>query len=111
MLEPILRKSDFSAVVNSGLKKRHNNITFYIKKTETPKETTRIGFIIPKKVEPLATRRNYIKRVMRESFRKNQHLIAREHDLWIVMKKSFSRGNRTKVVRLFLNALIEIHYR
>jgi ribonuclease P protein component len=80
----------------------------YFSKNELPYH--RFAISVSKKIDK-AVQRNYIKRVMRESFRKNRHLVEPGHDLWIVMKKKFSQENRSRVVRLFLNALIEIHYR
>lgn len=80
----------------------------YFLKNDLPHH--RFAISVNKKIDK-AVQRNYIKRVMKESFRKNQHLITRGHDLWVVVKKTFSPEDCQRVVQLFLNALIEIHYR
>lgn len=53
-----------------------------------PVETRYFGCAVPKKLIPQATRRNRIKRLMREAYRLNQHLIQpTEHasQIWMLM--------------------------
>ncbi|MGG4775776.1 ribonuclease P protein component [Alcaligenaceae bacterium 429] len=45
-----------------------------------PQEQARLGLIIPKRVAPLAVTRNQIKRILRDTFRKQRHqLPARDY--------------------------------
>lgn len=62
-------KADFAAVFVSKLKIRHScYIVFYrLNSFSYP----RLGVIVKKSIVRQATERNYIKRVVRESFRKN----------------------------------------
>jgi len=50
-----------------------------------------------------------MKRRMKDSFRYSQHQIAQPHDLWISVKKSFTRSDAAKVEGLFRAALDKIN--
>jgi len=51
--------------------------------------------------------RNYIKRKMREFFRLNQGLLKtdRRYDIWVVIKRRFSRGEVPAVQKTFTDSL------
>jgi len=58
-----------------------------------------------------SVQRNFIKRKMKEWFRLNRFLLADRFDLWVSVKKRFSRRDAAIVEALFLDALVKIQYR
>ena len=47
---------------------------------------TRIGFVVSARTAPLATRRNFIKRLLREVYRRNKPRFKRGLDLVVIVK-------------------------
>jgi len=60
-----------------------------------------------------AVQRNYIKRVLKECFRLNQHLVEKKknYDFWIVTKKRFDKSNVQEIRELFIHSLNKISRR
>ncbi|MCX6553947.1 MAG: ribonuclease P protein component [Candidatus Aminicenantes bacterium] len=58
-----------------------------------------------------SVQRNFIKRKMKEWFRLNRFLLADRFDLWISMKKPFTRRDAAQIESLFLDALVKIQYK
>jgi ribonuclease P protein component len=59
-----------------------------------------------------AVQRNYIKRMMKEWFRLNRHLVdadnvnlGKAYDIWIMIKYPFDRTNAQEIEQLFLYSL------
>ena len=48
---------------------------------------------------------------MRELYSQNREKISVSHDLWILMKKSFTKSDSDMVEKLFLDALQKIEKR
>ncbi len=55
-----------------------------------------------------AVERNYIKRKYKEWYRLNNWQLSQSHDIWISVKKNFSRNNKKPVKQFFLEALKKI---
>ncbi len=55
-----------------------------------------------------STRRNYIKRKMKEWFRLYQSRLDQPHDLWVSVKRSFDRSQAEPIGQLFQAALDKI---
>jgi RNase P protein component len=47
---------------------------------------------------------------MREYFRLNQHLVTKNHDLWIVAKGRFGRKETKEIERLFIQSIKRINH-
>jgi ribonuclease P protein component len=67
-----------------------------------------------------AVKRNYIKRVLKEWFRLNQHQVKvtdtggsmkKAQDIWIVVKQPFKQSNAAEIKQLFLYSLKNINRR
>ncbi len=56
-----------------------------------------------------AVERNYIKRRMRDLYSQNREKLKEGHDLWILMKKKFSKSDSDKIDKLFVETLLKIN--
>lgn len=65
------KASEFSAVINLKYQASGNLIQIYAKPNGLA--YARVGLIVAKKIERHAVKRNRIKRILREAFRKNRH--------------------------------------
>ncbi|MDO5307406.1 MAG: ribonuclease P protein component [bacterium] len=63
------KRSAFSATYKSGKSFHKNGITVFCGKPKTGDFTTKIGFVVSKKIHKRAVKRNRIKRIMRECVR------------------------------------------
>ncbi|NBQ67502.1 MAG: ribonuclease P protein component [Nitrosomonadaceae bacterium] len=72
------KATEFAAVINLKCQTNGNLIQIYMKPNEF--EYARLGLIVSKRIERSAVKRNKIKRILRETFRKN-----RFHDQTIKM--------------------------
>jgi ribonuclease P protein component len=87
----MLRKTDeFSSVFS--FRKRFSTNFFVAHYKPNQHVQTRIGFVVAKKVAKLAVDRNYMRRVLRELCRQEQHLLM-SVDVVIQVKKPFKNNN------------------
>jgi len=63
------KKSAFTATYNNKNSKHKNGITVYFGREKKEDEELKIGFVVSKKTHKRATKRNRLKRLMRESCR------------------------------------------
>ena len=63
------KKTAFTATYNNKNSKHKNGITVYFGREKKDDETLKIGFVVSKKTHKRATKRNRLKRLMRESLR------------------------------------------
>jgi ribonuclease P protein component len=94
----IVKTDDFSSVFN--LRKRIANKYLVMRYRINDKNTARLGLIVSKKTAKLAVQRNYMRRIMRELFRLNQHNLP-AMDLVIQIQKFFGRAEFLEVKKEF----------
>ena len=94
----IVKTDDFSSVFN--LRKRiaspHLVMRYRLNEANVP----RLGLIVSKKNAKLAVQRNYMRRVLRELFRLNQHTLPKI-DLIIQVQKPFEKPEFTLIKQEF----------
>ncbi len=103
----LLKTDDFSSVFN--LRKRIANTYLVIRFKPNIFNHPRLGLITAKKTAKLAVHRNYMKRVLRELFRLNQHQLP-ALDLVIQVQKPFAKTDFDQIKRefeLLMRKLIE----
>ena len=84
----LIKTDDFSSVFN--FRKRISNKFLVMRFKPNELVYPRLGLIVAKKTAKLAVNRNYMRRVLRELFRLNQHNIA-SLDLVIQVQKKFDK--------------------
>jgi len=85
----LLRSEEFAGVLRRG--RRVSGPNFQVIALPNGKNAARLGLIMAKKAEPLAVRRNYFKRLVRESFRRQLQDIGA---LDVVVQLRGSKGGR-----------------
>jgi len=86
--ERIRRRSEFSALFESGRRIHTGNLTVILGRN--PSGTRRLGLVVGRRVAKTAVRRNRMKRLLREFFRLNKHRLPASQDILIVARKDFS---------------------
>ncbi len=92
------KADDFSSVFKFKRIKKGFFLKMYFKPNFL--SHSRIGFIISKKINKFANKRNYMKRLLRELFRNNQTNWS-GHDIIIRVEKCFTRDDFIKIVQEF----------
>ncbi|WP_256207882.1 ribonuclease P protein component [Nitrosomonas sp. Nm166] len=89
---------EFSAVINFKYRASGNLIQVYAKPNDLL--YARIGLIVSKRIEPHAVKRNWIKRILRETFRKSQHNDAHFKKMdWVIrVRRSVTKNDSTQLV-------------
>jgi len=101
----LVNSSEFTAVFNNKKRLSSENLFLYYCPNDIGKN--RLGFIVPKRIEKLAVRRNYMRRSLREIF-KNIFNSNYNHsfDFIVSIKKTFYKEDfhalKAQVDRLFL---------
>jgi len=70
-------------------------------------EQARLGLVVGKKTSKLAVNRNYMRRVLREFFRTQQHQISHV-DLVVRVQKKFDRVNFSQIKLEFDTLLLKL---
>ena len=84
----LVNSSEFTNVFNH--KKRLSSPNIYLYYCPNEISINRVGFIVPKRVEKLAVKRNYMRRSLREIFKKLSLIKSKQnYDFVISVKKSF----------------------
>lgn len=83
--ERILKTKDFAVIYEKGRRLRKDPVVLYV--LPNAYFYSRIGFSIGSRNVRLATRRNRIRRLIREVFRKKKKELKSGHDLVFVVKK------------------------
>jgi ribonuclease P protein component len=101
----IVKTDDFSSVFN--LRKRiasqHLVMRYRLNEANRP----RLGLIVSKKTAKLAVQRNYMRRVLRELFRLNQHNLP-ALDLVIQVQKTFEKPEFMLIKQEFETLLLKL---
>lgn len=94
----LLKTDDFSSVFN--LRKRIANTYLVVRFKPNLLNRPRLGLVVSKKTAKLAVQRNYMKRVLRELFRLNQHQLP-SLDLVVQVQKKFSKADFLQIKQEF----------
>jgi ribonuclease P protein component len=94
----IVKTDDFSSVFS--LRKRIASRYLVMRYRVNALQAPRLGLIVAKKTAKLAVQRNYMKRVLRELFRLNQHLLPAV-DLVIQVQKPFEKPDFMQIQQEF----------
>jgi ribonuclease P protein component len=94
----LVKTDDFSSVFN--LRKRIANKHLVLRYKPNALSTPRLGLIVAKKTAKLAVQRNYMRRVLRELFRLNQHHLP-AIDLVIQVQKTFEKPDFMQIKQEF----------
>lgn len=94
----MIKTDDFSSVFN--FRKRISTQYLAIHYQPNMHQRARLGLVVGKKTAKLAVSRNYMRRVLREFFRLNQHQICHV-DLIIRVQKKFGRGDFIQIKQEF----------
>lgn len=94
----LLKTDDFSSVFN--FRKRISATTLVIHYRNNPQLHPRLGLVVSKKVAKLSVDRNYMRRVLRELFRRNKVNLG-NLDLVIRPQKPFSSKNYNEIAQEF----------
>ena len=101
----LVNSDEFTAVFNHKKRLSSENLFLYYCPNKIGKN--RLGFVVPKRIERLAVRRNYMRRSLREIF---QNIFNSNHnysfDFIVSIKKTFYKEDfyalKTQVDNLFL---------
>ena len=101
----LVNSDEFTAVFNHKKRLSSENLFLYYRPNEMGKN--RLGFVVPKRIEKLAVRRNYMRRSLREifksTFKSNHHY---SFDFIVSIKKTFYKDDfhslKAQVDSLFL---------
>ena len=104
----MVKTDDFSSVFN--LRKRIASQHLVIRYKPNEHNRPRLGLIVGKKTAKLAVGRNYMKRVLRELFRLNQHELP-VLDLVIQVQKSFEKAEFMQLKQEFEQLMQKIEVR
>jgi ribonuclease P protein component len=85
----LTRRAEFDAVFAHGQSRAGLHITLIAKPSEAG--VPRLGLVVGKKVARSAVRRNYMKRLLRETFRSSREELQ-PVDLVAVVKRAFNRA-------------------
>lgn len=103
---PSIRKnSDFQVIYKTGKSHANRQLVMYVKRTEKPEN--RIGISVSKKVGNSVVRHR-VTRLIRESFRLNQHILETGLDIVVVARTSAKEADYRIIERAFLH-LCGIH--
>lgn len=94
----LVKTDDFSSVFN--LRKRIANKYLVIRYRSNDNTGARLGLIVAKKTAKLAVQRNYMRRILRELFRLNQHQLPAV-DLVVQVQKVFTKPDYLEIKQAF----------
>ena len=104
----MVKTDDFSSVFN--LRKRIASQHLVIRYKPNEHNRPRLGLIVGKKTAKLAVWRNYMKRVLRELFRLNQHQLP-FLDLVIQVQKPFEKADFMQIKQEFEQLIQKLEVR
>jgi ribonuclease P protein component len=102
----LLKTDDFSSVFN--LRKRIANKHLVFRYRANALNRPRLGLVVSKKIAKLAVDRNYMKRVLREMFRLNQHNLP-ACDMIVQVQIAFKKTNFMLIKQEFEQLKIKLN--
>ncbi|MBI2471998.1 MAG: ribonuclease P protein component [Planctomycetes bacterium] len=85
--ERLTRKKEFERVFEEGKVLKNDKVVFYVAPNDF--QQSRLGLVVSKKVGN-AVRRNRAKRLLREAYRLNKHLLKMHVDIIAIPRHPFS---------------------
>ena len=104
----MIKTDDFSSVFN--FRKRISTQYLALHYQPNTHQRPRLGLVVGKKVAKLSVNRNYMRRVLREFFRLQQHEICHV-DLIVRVQKKFSKNDFTKIKQEFDGLIRKLNQR
>jgi ribonuclease P protein component len=104
----MIKTDDFSSVFN--FRKRISTQYLAIHYQPNTQQRARLGLVVGKKTAKLAVSRNYMRRVLREFFRVQQHEICHV-DLIIRVQKKFSKVDFIQIKQEFNTLIAKLNQR
>jgi ribonuclease P protein component len=104
----MIKTDDFSSVFN--FRKRISTQYLAIHYQPNSLQRARLGLVVGKKTSKLAVSRNYMRRVLREFFRLQQHEICNV-DLIIRVQKKFSKVDFIQIKQEFNTLIAKLNQR
>ncbi len=101
----LIKTDDFSSVFN--LRKRIAAPYLVMRFKPSPLNRPRLGLIVAKRTAKLAVKRNYMRRVLRELFRLNQHDLP-SVDLVIQVQKTFEKADFNMIKQEFEQLILKL---
>ena len=89
--ERLAKSKDFRLVYKEGAFVRKGGVVFYW--LQNSLDRNRIGFSIRARNVKLASRRNRIKRLLRETYRKNKKILKKGLDMVMVVKSDIAKAH------------------
>lgn len=93
----IKKRADFLRIQGGGKKSRTEHFLLIACPNDGPR--ARLGVTITKKIDKRAVRRNFVKRRVREFFRKNQGRIGRSSDIVVVALRGANELSGLEITR------------
>jgi ribonuclease P protein component len=104
----MIKTDDFSSVFN--FRKRFSSQYLVMHYQPNSLKRARLGLVVGKKVAKLSVSRNYMRRVLREFFRMNQHEICHV-DLIIRVQKKFGKVDFIQIKQEFNLIITKLNQR
>lgn len=104
----MIKTDDFSSVFN--FRKRISTQYLAINYQPNLHQHARLGLVVGKKIAKLAVNRNYMRRVLREFFRTQQHKICHV-DLILRVQKKFTKVDFIQIKQEFDSSIGKINQR
>lgn len=80
--ERLKKSSEFSSVYNQKKSVANSLLILYVGKKKQSEELTKVGFVVAKKISKKSNKRNKIKRLMREAYKKAKSSTAIQEVPW-----------------------------
>ncbi|NKB36296.1 MAG: ribonuclease P protein component [Gammaproteobacteria bacterium] len=100
----LITAKDYQQVFKSS--HQHSNKFFLLLVRENQKSSARLGLAISKKNVPSASERNYLKRIIRENFRRSQKKLQGK-DIVVLARNETTQYKNKKQLWVSLNALMQ----